>query len=110
MKQYVIDELRPDDFPKLKAYCQANLHRSGIDGIYWLYLDDTMLSPVQCAHRQCGPFYFALELSPERLACELLVRAESRIRCNCIGYASQAQRDWLIQTIDAVFELLEITT
>jgi len=110
MKQYVIDELRPGDVPKIKGYLDANLHRAGIEGLYWLRLEKARLTAIQAEHEACGPFYFALELSPERLCCELLVRAENRIRCNCIGYASQSQRDWLVQTIDAVFELLEIKT
>jgi hypothetical protein len=110
MKQYVIDELRPADAVKLKDYLDTYLQRAGVDGIYWLGLANELLNPIQADHAECGPFYLAVELTDQRLACELLVRAVNRIRCNCIGYATETQRNWLIQTIDAIFEMLKIIT
>jgi hypothetical protein len=52
----------------------------------------------------------ALELGEDRLAGELLVRTRKRVRCDCIHYADDRQRDWLIRTVDAIFEKLEIVT
>ena len=52
----------------------------------------------------------ALELGPDRLAAELLVRTRSRVRCDCIHYADERQRNWLVRTVDAIFEKLEIIT
>ncbi len=62
MKQYVIDGLRPQDHDRLKAYLDEHVQAAGIVGIYWLPLDDSVLSPVQCNHRDCGPHVFALKL------------------------------------------------
>ena len=108
MKQYVIDELRPDDHRKLKEHLDANHAAAGFDGLYWMPLDDTMLEAVQKEHSDCQPFYFALELLPDRMVCELLVRTNQRSRCQCIQYASERQRNWLVQAVDALFEKLEI--
>ncbi|MFH1984932.1 MAG: hypothetical protein ABIL58_24080 [Pseudomonadota bacterium] len=108
MKHYVIDELNRDDIGKLKPYLEAHLHRPTVAGIYWLFLDTEHLSSAQLAHPDCGAFYFAVELEAHRLVCELLVRSEKRIRCECIQYADPEQCLWVIGVIDAILEKLEI--
>ena len=108
MKQYIIDELRYKDHEALQKYFQTHFSTSGLEGLYWIPLDAEMLSHTQRAHVQCHPHYFAVELEPERLSCELLVRTAARIRCNCIAYADERQRTWLLQVIDAILEKLAI--
>ena len=108
MKQYVIDELRPADYKKIKAYMDESLEAHGIDGIYWMLLDQDILSDIQAEHIECQPFYFAINLEPTIMACELLVRSKNIIRCSCIGYATEKQRNWFIQAVDAIFKKLEI--
>ncbi len=108
MKQYVIDELRIGDHEKIKSYLDENFGTSGVDGIYWLPVENRILTEIQAAHTDCSPFYFALSLEPNLLACELLVRTRNRIRCDCMSYATEEQRNWLIRFIDDIFEKLEI--
>lgn len=108
MKQYVIDELRLEDYDKLKSYLDTHFAVPTFEGLYRLPLEAQMLSQVQKTHVACQPFYFALELLPDCLACELLVRTNNRVRCDCIEVATENQRNWLIQTIDALFDRLEI--
>jgi hypothetical protein len=110
MKQYVIDEIRPQDYEKIKGYLDESFGESDLGGLYWVPVDEAVLSDVQKAHTDCAPFFMALELGPDRLAGELLVRTRSRVRCDCIHYADQRQRDWLVRTVDAIFEKLEIIT
>ena len=110
MKQYVIDELRPDDFKKLKKYLDENFNSSDMDGIYWIPLDQKNLTAIQEEHTECQPFYFAIELNPDILACELLIRTKSRVRCDCIGYATEKQLSWLIRFVDGTLDKLEIIT
>jgi hypothetical protein len=110
MKQYVIDELRPAEYEKLKAHLDASYAVPGVEGLYWLSVSPELLNEVQALHTDCQPFYFALELLSDRLACELLVRTNQRIRCQCIQYATKRQRNWLIQVVDAIFEQLGIKT
>jgi hypothetical protein len=110
MKQYVVDELRPEDHRKLKVYLDEKYAASGFEGLYWMPLDEQMLEPIQAAHADCQPFYFGVELCDDRLIGELLVRTNQRSRCECIRYASQRQMNWLVQAMDAIFTLLEIKT
>ena len=104
MKQYVIDELRPEDHDKIQTWIADNLEHSPLGDLYWLPLDDAPLSDLQQAHTECGPHVFALELSHQSLSCELLVRTRKRVSCNCIGYATEEQFLWLIRRVDALFE------
>jgi hypothetical protein len=110
MRQYVIDELRPEDYTRIKAYLDDTFGEDKMEGLYWVPLDEDYLSDVQGAHGGCKPFYFAIEIGPTALACELLVRTRNRIRCDCIGYATERQRNWLVDRVDAIFETLDIKT
>jgi hypothetical protein len=109
MKQYVVDQLRHGDFEKLKAYLGQNFGEAAIGGIYWVPIDAGLLTPLQAEHVGCQPFHAALELQEDRLAVELLVRSPHRIRCNCIAYATEAQRESLVRLVDDMLELLEIS-
>ncbi len=108
MKQYVIDELRYQDFEALQQYLQSRFSTSGLDGLYWIPLETDILSATQRSHADCHPHYFAVELEPERLSCELLVRTAARVRCDCIAYADERQREWFLNAIDAILEKLAI--
>ncbi len=108
MKQYVIDELRPEDYETIKTYMDENYGFSKIDGIYWIPLGKDILSETQKNHVKCQPFYFAVDLEPNHMACELLVRTKENMRCNCINYATEKQRNWFIQLTDAIFEKIGV--
>jgi len=110
MKQYVIDELRPKDYENLKVYLEENFGSSGLRDIYWIPIEEKLLTSVQAEHVECQPFYFALALETNFLACELLVRTKSNVRCSCMAYATQLQRDWLISRVDSIFTQLNIIT
>lgn len=108
MKQYLIDGLRLNDYHKLKAYLDDHMESSPLGGIYWLVLDESILTPCQKEHTACGPHMFALTLDETSLACELLVRIKTNIKCDCMGYATKEQRDWLIDQADAILAHLDI--
>ncbi|MBW1759257.1 MAG: hypothetical protein JRI88_02865 [Deltaproteobacteria bacterium] len=110
MKQYVIDEIRPEDFKKIKAYLNENFGPSTMRGIYWIPVHEDILTDVQTEHSDCRPFYFAVDLEENLMACELLVRAKTRVKCNCISYATEKQRNWFIGLIDDMFEKLGVIT
>lgn len=110
MKQYVIDEIRAADHEKIKAYLDAEFGPAKMGGIYWIPMATEMLSELQRSHKACQPFFFALDLEPDRLSCEFLIRTREHIRCDCINYATDSQRNWLVSVVDAVFEKMEIHT
>lgn len=108
MKQYVIDELRLSDYEKVKGYLDMNFGDAEMGGIYWIPIEEDILADVQKSHTECQPFYFAAELDEQRISFELLVRTKNRVRCNCIAYATEEQRNWLIRRIDVMLDELEI--
>jgi hypothetical protein len=108
MKSYVIDELRYQDYEKLRAYLDETYGQDALGGLYWLPLPADRFGPAQKGHDACRPFWLALELLEDRLVCELLVRTRERVRCDCIAYATSRQREWLIEVVDAMFEKLEL--
>jgi hypothetical protein len=110
MKSYVIDELRYPDYEALKTYLDENLEPSGVDGLYWLELGEALLTDLQKAHTECRPLYFAIALSFDHLSCELLVRTRQILRCDCMTYATQAQRNWLVDWADEMFHKLGLCT
>ena len=108
MKQYVIDGLKPEEHKKLKEYLDRNLEASPLAELYWLQLDREILGPMQKSHEECAPHLFALKLEDTYLACEFLVRIKKHIKCDCMGYATSEQRDWLIETVDSILIKLNI--
>jgi hypothetical protein len=110
MKQYVIDELRPADYQKIKTFLDENYGPAALDGVYWIALPPDYYGRVQAEHKGCQPFYFAIDLEQNMINCELLIRTKTRVRCDCISYATEKQRNWLIQFVDRIFEKLEVKT
>jgi len=106
MRQYVIDELRPEDYQALKKHLDQTCGEAAVGGIYWVPLDPELYTATQKEHAECQPFYIAWELEWTRLSCELLVRTRNRVRCTCMGMANAAQREWIIASVDAMLEKL----
>jgi hypothetical protein len=108
MKQYVIDELRSGDYKKIRAYLDDKFGFSDVNGLYKIPIGPEGLNSIQVEHTKCQPHYFAMNLEPDHLACELLVRTDSRIRCDCIGYASEEQRNRFIEFVELIMVELNI--
>ncbi len=112
MKQYIIDELRLEDYDKLKKYLDDTAEYSGMTGIYRLFLPDELLTEKQKQHQQdgCGKHFITLDLDETQFSCELLIRAKKTLRCDCIVYATNSQREWIFDTVDALVEKVGIIT
>ena len=82
MKQYVIDGFRLEEYQKLKAYLGQYLKSSAISGVYWLKMEQEILTPLQKMHTDCHPHVVALMLEETHLSCEFLVRVEKKIKCD----------------------------
>jgi len=108
MRQYLIDGLKSRDYKKIDTYLKTYFEPSPIGNIYWVELDRDILTDIQKAHTSCHPHVFALELEKNFLSCELLVRIKKSIKCDCMGYATEKQREWLIKKIDAILEKLDV--
>lgn len=108
MKQYVIDQLREEDFHQIKAFLERNAEGAPLGGIYWVDLPPALYTEVQREHSQCQPFYFAIHLTWNDVAFEFLIRSRQVIRCRCIAYATPEQRDHIIHFAERMLEELEL--
>ena len=108
MKQYVIDELRPGEYDKIKKYLDEKYPEGNLDDLYWIPFKPELYNEKQKSHKECQPYYFTIDLDENYLACELLIRTRERISCDCIAYADKTQRDYIIETADSIFKELEI--
>lgn len=110
MKQYVIDDLRGPEMRRFQEWCGANLAKTCFSDVFWLHLDETVLSPVQAAHAACRPFYLSLTLETDacRVVVDLAVRTARSMHCECMGYVTTAQWGWLDDFISGVFAGLNI--
>ncbi|MFO8241392.1 MAG: hypothetical protein R6T90_10415 [Dissulfuribacterales bacterium] len=108
MRQYVVDELRPQEVKKIKAYLDTCCDISDIMGLYWLTIPGDILSPVQYEHQDCQPHCAAIELGDKWVKIEMLVRSRRKIRCECVNYATTQQRKFLLSFVDRLLEETKI--
>jgi hypothetical protein len=112
MRALVYDELRRADMDRLAERLAQTCLASNLEGVYWLNLPPDLLSPAQAAHPQCGPHRVALVLEPENesLRLEMLVRAANSLRCACTAYATEAQRQFMLNFLDRLVADLDLRT
>ncbi len=108
MKQYVIDQLRGTDYELIRGFLEENSERTSMEGMYWVEIPGRLYSEVQKEHNDCRPFYFAVNLSITQVDFELLIRSRQILRCNCVDYATPAQRDYIIDFADDMLRRLDI--
>lgn len=102
MRQFVIDELNAQERDSLDNYLKKSLKAGGMLGMFWLLLPEDLWAEAQQGHKECGPFYFGIDLDKDKLTAEFLVRSESNLHCSCIAYATKAQRDFLLSFVDTM--------
>ena len=105
MRQFLIDDLSREERDNLENYLRRNARAAEMGGLFWLDLPDGLLTDRQREHREeCGPYAMAVELTNRAVSFELLVRNRTNLHCNCIAYASPAQRAFLLDFIDRMLE------
>lgn len=110
MRQYLLDEISPKDYQRLREYLREHAQPSGLQDIWWVDLPDDLLSPDQFEHHNCQPFRFAIELGDTFLRIEFLIRSSNTMRCSCIDYATRQQRDFILAFVDRLVEALDLKT
>ncbi|MBW1974574.1 MAG: hypothetical protein JRI45_03260 [Deltaproteobacteria bacterium] len=108
MRQYVIDQLREDDYHKIKEYLDDKADTTGMEGLYWIDIPEELYTQIQKDHKACQPYYFAVNLTRRYIGFEWLIRSRKVIRCSCITYANRAQRDYIIDYADNMLNELNI--
>jgi hypothetical protein len=104
MRQYVIDQLSREEQANIGSYLKRTLKPGPMEGLYWIEVPRDLLSGDQRSHKDCGPFFFAVELEAESVCFELLIRGHSNLHCSCIAYATPAQRDFVLRFVDQMLE------
>jgi hypothetical protein len=110
MRQYVVDELRKKDLPRIREYLGDHARASGLADIWWVDVGEDLLSPEQFGHHNCQPYRFAIELGDDFLRFEFLIRSEKTMRCSCVDYATRQQRDFILAFADRLVEDLALKT
>lgn len=113
MRTYLIEDLLPADVKKVAARLAEKGMAGSLEGIFYLPVPQELLTDEQRAHaEECGPHIFALEAISDEdtgsLKLELLVRARGKLRCSCVAYATPAQREHIIDHLDAFIRELDI--
>lgn len=108
MKQYVIDQLREQDCEAILGYLEQHADSTVMEEIFWLHLPVELYSEIQASHQECQPYYFAVNLTRRQMSLEWLIRSRTKLRCNCIAYATPRQRDFIIEFADRLLDELSI--
>lgn len=114
MRSYLIEDIYPDQLERITTALTDQGYRGGLDGVFYIPVPKEQLTAVQQAHAaECGPHIMALEVglgdSGEGvLKLELLVRAQKKLRCECVAYATPAQRTHALDFLDAFIRRLDI--
>jgi len=108
MKQYVVDQLREEDYDAILKYLKEHAEESVLGEIFWVELPPEIYSEVQGEHQECRPFCFAVNLNRKQVSFEWLIRSRQRMRCTCIAYANPRQRDHIIDFADRMLDQLKL--
>ncbi len=66
MRQFVIDQLSGKERQAVRLHLEKYAEAGPIEDMFWLKLDPETLTETQRSHRDCGPFYVAIELGEEQ--------------------------------------------
>lgn len=112
MRCYLIEDFYPEQLQKITAALSGKGWAGSLDGIFYLPVPETLLTETQRKHAgECGPHIFVLEAveAEGTLKLELLVRAQNKLRCECVMYATPAQREYIISFLDDFIRHLDIS-
>lgn len=101
MRAYLVDELDSQTVKHIGERLTELGFASGMEKLYWLPLEENLLTPVQKEHAEkCGPHCMALELLDSGVRLELLVRARNIMRCECVTYTTPEAERVMIERLD----------
>ena len=110
MRQYVIDEISEKDMRSVAEYLDSHTKPSSIGGLYWLELNESLLTGIQIEHADCRPYAAAVEIGDGFVKFELLVRSMAKHNCTCTRYADSGQREAILNFADTMIEELNVRT
>lgn len=113
MRAYYVEDLRDETLATIEEHFKKEGFKAPIEDIYYLSIPSDLLTDEQKEHfDKCGPYFLGLEvmrnLAGNKLKMELLVRAQSIIRCSCVSYCTPEQRNHMIDYLDDMIKSLDI--
>ncbi len=110
MRSYLIDEIIKSDLEKITDFLKENAVKSNVDQVFWLKIPHDLLNETQFQHSDCQPYAIAVELGPNWMRLEFLVRSLSNMRCTCPDYCTKQQRNYVINFAHKMIQKLGIKT
>jgi len=110
MRSYLIDEIPLSDLEEIERFFRLKTIQSGLGKIYWVSLPPRLLSPKQARHSRCQPHVFAAELGPNWMKLEFFVRSMNGIGCECQGYCTPEQEQFVLHWAGEVIRHLRVGT
>ncbi|CCO24552.1 hypothetical protein [Maridesulfovibrio hydrothermalis] len=109
MRNYLLEDIYEEDLVKITDALKELGFAGPIEDIFYLPIPEHLLDDIQKEHfDECGSYFMALEVLENGLKIELLVRAKGRIRCDCVRYATNAQRNYMLDYMDKFIADLKI--
>jgi hypothetical protein len=110
MRHYLVDEISPTDMDKIKGFLRENAIESGIEGLFWVGIPEDHLNDRQSLHMECRPHKFALETGNDWIKAELFIRSSDNIKCECSGYCTAGQKNFILDYVENIIDKLTIKT
>ncbi len=110
MRSYMLDELSAADMERVIGFLKQNALASSLERLYWLEIPVELYSRTQAEHRDCAPFMFAAETGHDWIKLELFVRSREGLGCDCQGYCTPGQRDFILNLADRMLEACAVKT
>jgi hypothetical protein len=114
MRSILIDELSDEEVLAVRAYLNQKATPSGVEDLYWIPLERDLWNSTQIAAHtdeqekvEARSFRFAVELGPEWVRFEMLVRSEG-LRNLGGGQADERQGLFLLGWIDEMARQLHL--
>ena len=110
MRAYMIDELSSSEIEEIREFLKKHAIHSSLDQIFWVRIPDDLLNEVQFQHDRCRPHVFAVEIGPDWVKLELFIRTLKSMRCDCPGYCTPMQKEYVFKFADGMIAQLKIRT
>ena len=110
MRSLLIDEIISADMVKIDNFLKKNTMASDLSDIFWVKIPDDLLSATQYQHHQCQPHVFAIELSSDKIKLEFFIRSLTSLNCQCNGYCTIQQRDFILNFAQNMIDRLSLKT
>lgn len=110
MRSILLDELRADEIEAAHQYLAREARPSDLEGLYWIDLPTTLWNNTQQAGSRSEEGYkIAVEVEPDQIRFELLVRSDSLANLGG-GPADPKQALFILNWADRMAEILNFTS